>query len=151
MKTLSVKFKPASTYTFEFIKEQILPKLDNRLPFVEHATQEELIVAVSSFFAHGKHNYKVDCSGNPLLQEILKKLVGYGWLAPHGTVKDVFRVDIPNSRLEFVTVKYDSSALKVQTIYNTKYLDGTEAEVNPEDIKYVDGYDYEYWKTLQAA
>ncbi|QBX33402.1 hypothetical protein E4191_00720 [Paracoccus liaowanqingii] len=148
---LSTKFKPANSYTSDFIKEQIIPKLDNRLSVVENATQEDLIIAVSSFFAHGMNSYVVDCSGNHLLEEILKKLVGYGWLRPDDTVKDVFRVDLPNSRLEFVTVKYDINALKVETSYNTKYLDGSHEEVNKADIRYVDGYPVEYWNSLQSA
>lgn len=151
MKTLSVKFKPANTYTQDFIKEQIIPKLDNLLSAVENATQAELIVAVSSFFAHGMHSYIVDVSVNALFPEILKKLVGYGYLRPDSTVKDVFRVDLPNTRLAFVTVKYDINALKVETTYNTKYVDGSHDEVEQADINFVDGYPVEYWNSLQAA
>lgn len=145
---LTSNFQPNSTYTTDFIVEQIIPKLNDRLPCVEEATKEELILAVSGFFAHGMNNYVVDCSGNPLLTEVLKKLVGYGWLQPHNTVKDVYRLSIPNSRLEFATVNRDTSVPTLDTSYKTRYLDGSFSEVNRDHITLIDGYPAITWKVI---
>lgn len=151
MKTLSVKFKPGNGYTSDFIIEQIIPKLDTRLSVVEEASRDELVVAISSFFAHGMRNYVAECSDNPLLKEILAKLVNYGWLRPDGTVKNVFRQSLPMNRLAFATVNSDPTKPKVDTVYGTRYNDGTHDEVDQEDILYVDGYPVEVWNRLYAT
>lgn len=148
MKTLSNKFKPANGYTTDFIKEQIVPKLNQRLAVIEQATEDEIALAISSFFAHGQTSYIVDCSVNPLYEEIRDKLVEYGHLRPDSTVKDVFRVSLPHSRLGFVTVDADLNSPKVETVYNTKYLDGSYHEVDRDYIRLVEGYPAVTWKAI---
>ena len=151
MKTLQTKFKPGNGFTSDFIIEQIIPKLNSRLPFVEEASRDELVIAISSFFAHGMRNYVADCSDSPLLQEILVKLVNYGWLRPDGTVKNVYRQSLPMNRLAFATVDSDPTQLKVDTVYKTRYNDGTHDEVDQEDILYVDGYPVDVWNKHYAT
>ena len=148
MKQLITKFKPANGYTADFITDQVIPKLNDRLPIVEEATQAELIAAISPFFAHGPTSYLVDCSVNPLFEPVLRTLLLNGHLRPDSTEKNVYRMSLPNSRLGFVTINSDPDAPKVETTYKTKYLDGTHSEVQREYISLVDDYPAVTWEPI---
>ena len=146
MKQLTQKFKPANVFSQDFIEADILPKLNYKIPAADNATKEELVQAVSAFFAHGQREYIVDYSENALIEEVLSKLVYFGYLRPDRKSDKVFRLDLPIARLEFRTLSSVAGQPKVVTKYKTTYTDGSHSEVDYSDIAFVDGYTLETWE-----
>lgn len=151
MITLSKKFTPNNVWTKEFIETDILRKLSQKLQVVSDATEDELIDAVSSFFAYGKSLFTVDFIDNELLHHISQVLVGFGYLRPDDKNKNVFKVALSFDRLAFKTKNVNRDSLRVDTLYGTRYTDGSHDEVDQSAYKYVEGYPAEKWFAHQAA
>ena len=120
--TYAAKFKSADLYTSRMI-ENMIEKY--KLPNNEYTK-----IAVSSFLAYGPNNFKVKDGDFDV--EILMMLLRYGVIWKYDNEPDTYRLWLPNSLLEFRTVKTDNSLPRVKTEYRTTYNDGTHTEV-PED------------------
>lgn len=143
----TLKFKPNSSQTKDYIKDNIIPKLNMTLPELKEATEEEIIVAVSSFLAHGRNFYTIGESENPLLKEIKNKLIHYGIIVTWDNIK--YKLGVGLSSLTFATVNSDPIQPKVDTSYNTRYSDGTHCEVEREEITLVNGFPAVTWEAVK--
>jgi len=119
------KFAPANLPTTNLVDELIGKyQLQNN---------EATKIALGSFLAYGPNKFKVREGKYDI--EILLQLLKYGVLFKYPREEDTYRLWLPNSMLEFRTVKTDNTKPRVTTEYRTTYNDGSHDEVPENQIK----------------
>lgn len=119
------KFKPANLPTNNLVDELVEKfKLQNN---------EATKIALGSFLAYGQNRFKVEQGEYDI--EVLMQLLKFGVIYKYPKEEDTYRLWLPNSLLEFRTVKTDMQKPRVTTEYRTTYNDGSHVEIPENQIK----------------